>query len=405
MACIVDYFNKSQDVEIHETGVKSGDLFISYKSIFNDVRSCIEHIHSSTELQDKTVENLSKYVTKDPRLGTMLKRLRPHSKVFILTNSGYAYTNKIMTFLLEDPDKPDEKWQSYFDYILVDAGKPLFFEEGSLLRQVDMVTGSLAVGRHMGPLRPGHVYSGGSCDTFSDLIGARGRDVLYVGDHIFGDILKSKKKRGWRTYLVVPELHQELVVWTSKQELFEKIQQLDILMADTLGHLDSSSNMSDAQANEVEVIKKAHKHLSREMEKAYGLLGSCFRSGGRQTFFANQVQRYADLYAASCLNIMYYPYFYFFKAPSVLLPHEATVKHEDDYNPLVESSGGKLEQRRESVERERTFSMSRFHRTLSTGPDVEVQEKIGHAPVQAVPSDDEEEGGVSSRENSEEPEK
>jgi len=36
----------------------------------------------------------------------------------------------------------------------------------------------------------------GSCEVLSKMIGAKGRDVLYVGDHIFGDVLKSKKLRG-----------------------------------------------------------------------------------------------------------------------------------------------------------------------------------------------------------------
>ena len=40
------------------------------------------------------------------------------------------------------------------------------------------------------------------------------RDVLYVGDHIFGDVLKSKKLRGWRTFLIVPELNDEFQVDT-----------------------------------------------------------------------------------------------------------------------------------------------------------------------------------------------
>lgn len=43
----------------------------------------------------------------------------------------------------------------------------------------------------------------------------RGKDILYIGDHIFGDILKSKKRQGGRTFLVIPEL-QELHVWTDK---------------------------------------------------------------------------------------------------------------------------------------------------------------------------------------------
>lgn len=30
-------------------------------------------------------------------------------------------------------------WMKYFDYVLVDAKKPIFFAEGTILRQIDMV--------------------------------------------------------------------------------------------------------------------------------------------------------------------------------------------------------------------------------------------------------------------------
>ena len=33
-----------------------------------------------------------------------------------------------------------------------------------------------------------------------------------MGDHIYGDILRSKKTLGWRTMLVVPELETELEI-------------------------------------------------------------------------------------------------------------------------------------------------------------------------------------------------
>lgn len=36
----------------------------------------------------------------------------------------------------------DRKWTSYFDYVVVDAKKPLFFEEGTILRKVDRVSHS-----------------------------------------------------------------------------------------------------------------------------------------------------------------------------------------------------------------------------------------------------------------------
>ena len=61
---------------------------------------------------------------------------------------------------------------------------------------------------------------------------AKGKDVLYLGDHIFGDILKSKKIRGWRTFLIVPELVQELHVWTDKCQLFAELQNFDVMLGD-----------------------------------------------------------------------------------------------------------------------------------------------------------------------------
>lgn len=81
----------------------------------------------------------------------------------------------------------------------------------------------------------------GSCDVFSELIGASGKDVLYVGDHIFGDILKSKKIRGWRTFLCIPELAQELFVWTNKKTLYNRLQNLDAVLSDIYRNMDSSS--------------------------------------------------------------------------------------------------------------------------------------------------------------------
>lgn len=55
------------------------------------------------------------------------------------------------------------------------------------------------------------------------------------------------------------------------------------------------------------------------MDMSYGLLGSLFRSGSRQTHFASQVTRYADIYAASHLNLLHYPFFYLYKAPPMLV--------------------------------------------------------------------------------------
>lgn len=46
----------------------------------------------------------------------------------------------LLLLLLHQPGSSHRPWQSYFDLILVDARKPLFFGEGTVLRQVDTVS-------------------------------------------------------------------------------------------------------------------------------------------------------------------------------------------------------------------------------------------------------------------------
>ncbi|POI24711.1 hypothetical protein CIB84_011539, partial [Bambusicola thoracicus] len=189
-----------------------------------------------------------------------------------------------------------------------------------------------------------------SSDLVCDLLGVKGKDILYMGDHIFGDILKSKKRQGWRTFLVVPELAHELQVWTEKSgppppsgappalgtaaapvlswsfalaELFEELRSLDLLLAELYQHLDSGSS----ERPDISSIKRRIQKVTHEMDMCYGKMGSLFHCGSHQTLFASQLMRYADLYAASFLNFLYYPFSYLFRAPSVLMAHESTVEH------------------------------------------------------------------------------
>ncbi|KRZ68133.1 Cytosolic purine 5'-nucleotidase [Trichinella papuae] len=323
IACLVNYMDNCPGSSREPSGVKLGDMYMSYKSMYQDVRAAVDWVHYHGDMKRITLNNLEKYVHKDPRLAMLLTRMRENgAKTFLLTNSGYFYTDKVMTYLLDSETK---SWRSYFDFIVVDANKPLWFAEGTVFRQVDQGTGTLRIGSHLGPLRPNQIYAGGSSEVFSKLVGARGREVLYLGDHIFGDVLRSKKGRGWRTFLVVPELVQELHVWTERRGLFTRLQNLDIQLGAAFKNMDSSSEIRP----DIREIRESMRSVTHEMDMAYGMLGSLFRSGSRQTFFASQVERYADLYAHSCCNLLYYPFFYFFRAPSMLMPHESTVEHEE----------------------------------------------------------------------------
>ena len=43
--------------------------------------------------------------------------------------------------------------------------------------------------------------------------------------------------------------------------------------------------------------------------------------------------RYADVYAAAFVNLIHYPFFYVFNAPSILMAHESTVTHTQYMHP------------------------------------------------------------------------
>lgn len=59
--------------------------------------------------------------------------------------------------------------------------------------------------------------------------------------------------------------------------------------------------------------------LTHRMDMSYGQMGSLLRSGARQTLFASQLVRYADLYSSTCLNLLHFPSNYLFMAPPVLV--------------------------------------------------------------------------------------
>lgn len=333
LACLTHILDKLPEYQRTTTGVTSGSISISYNSVYQDVRAAVDWVHAEGALKVKTLEDPERYLAKDERLPKLIHRIREQGrKVFIITNSDFKYTNKVMTFLFDFPCGPDKEahrsWMDYFDVIVVSAKKPLFFGEGTALRQVDTSTGQLQIGKFTGTHQRGSVYAGGNSEVFSELLDAEGKDILYIGDHIFGDILKSKKKQGWRTYLVIPELLSELDVWTQKQDKFDKIKSLEVSLADVYKDLDSKT----LEKPDITQLTRSIQEVTHSMEQCYGQLGSLFRSGSRQTYFASQAMRYADLYSASCINLLYYPFSYLFRAPPQLMPHESTVDHEERIN-------------------------------------------------------------------------
>nr|XP_010595463.1 5'-nucleotidase domain-containing protein 4 [Loxodonta africana] len=241
-ACLVDFFSSCSRYTNCDTGYQHGNLFMSFRNLFQDVTDAMNNVHESGCLKEKTLEDLEKYVEKDVRIPILLGKMKEVGKVFLATNSSYSYTDAIMTHLFDVgvAEASARPWRSYFDLIVVDTQKPRFFAEGTVLRRVLTNLGKLRVGTYTGPHQHCAVYSGGSSDVVCELLEVRGKDILYIGDHIFGDILKSKKRQGWRTCLVVPELSRELGIWVQEKEQLELLQRLDMCLADLHQHMDGS---------------------------------------------------------------------------------------------------------------------------------------------------------------------
>ena len=170
----------------------------------------------------------------------------------------------------------------------MDAKKPRFFSSGSTLREVDLETGALKLGT-ITQFEKGHVYQGGSKKIFSLLSGAKGPEVLYVGDHIFSDIMVSKKMHQWRNLLVVRELSVEIDTWSKIIPLYKHLLSLEFLLAETYRGLDSESKT----APNVEILRGKIKSAVKQLNENFNFtFGSLFKSGSKHSFFAMQVCYY-----------------------------------------------------------------------------------------------------------------
>src|SRR5690606_3496062 len=176
---------------------------VHYGKLFRDVRLAIDEAHADGAVHRTILSDLPTYIERDERLARTLHKLRSSGKkLFLLTNSPWPYTEAMMTYLLGKAMGEYRSWQQYFDVVICAARKPAWFKEGTPMLRHD--PGGLR--EVVGPLEKGKIYEGGNLKTFEHSIGVRGSAILYVGDHIYGDILRSKKESSWRTAMIIQEL-------------------------------------------------------------------------------------------------------------------------------------------------------------------------------------------------------
>jgi len=327
---------------IVEAMEKKGDR-IDYDKLFADVRASIDEAHAEGAVYANVTADIGAFIEREVELARTLHKLRSAGKrLFLLTNSPFGYTDQVMTHLLADVMPEYPSWRHYFEFVICSAGKPRFFQDGRPLVERD--------GDVLRPVREklerGKVYEGGNLEEFERLVGMRSSSVLYVGDHIYGDILRSKKESSWHTLMVIQEMDAEIAAYEActddlgrQRNLEEARNKLEDELRYYQGHI---KELSRAAANSEEDAERVRAKRGLERVRAelrsitteYDMLserisqrfhpywGPLLKEQNEMSSFGLQVDLYADIYTrrVSCLRA-YSPQQYF-HSPYDLMPHE-----------------------------------------------------------------------------------
>ena len=324
---------------------------INYRRLWQDIREAIDEAHRDDSIKNVIQAEIHKFIVHDPELPQTLHKMRSAGKrIFLLTNSLLTYTEHVMTYLFEGALEHYPTWQSYFDVIVVGAQKPLFFTGNQPFLLLN--DKGEAVGEASGTLERGKVYQGGNLVALERGLGCKGDRILYVGDHIYGDMLRSKKSGAWRTAMIIQEMEDELAVAEQHQEerkniaslesLRDKLEQ-DINYRTTLLHTLPKTQEKGLPVP-VEALEPLKKELKLEIDKlrreqrdviirldaaflAYEkrlntYWGSLFKDGNENSRFGEQTDDYACLYTSRVSNFLFYSPVHYFVSPPDLMPHE-----------------------------------------------------------------------------------
>ena len=323
----------------------------SFVEVYDDLRDFIDLSHRDGSIKNEVLANLSEYFYKDHNTAKTLIGLREAGKkVFLLTNSHYSYTESVMSYLLNDEDEDHENWKDYFDYIIVGGSKPNFFTGNNPFFEVVEPDGLLKP--HSGSLKKGKIYHGGNARLLQRIENQIGDEILYVGDHIFGDIMRSKELFNWRTVLIVEELNDELKALANLEaeiaNLKDGIESEAFLIESEFAlkqqirqyeKRDSKIGLSDEEKTQLDEKKAKYDILHKQIldkraelkaelqevhDAVHPIWGELMRAGLEKSRFARQVEGYACLYTTKVTNILSYSAIHEFRSPRDVLPHEMT---------------------------------------------------------------------------------
>jgi 5'-nucleotidase len=353
----------AQLVDLLDAGKLPGPM--GYVDLYATVRSSLDAAHMAGRLKAEIVASPERYVQPDPETAlALLDQRSAGKKLLLITNSEWAYTVPMMRVAFDPYLPKGMTWRELFDVVIVSARKPEFFTTRSpLFEVVESPTGEALLRPHSGPFKPGTPYFGGSALELERHLGMSGDEILYVGDHMFGDVHVTKSVLRWRTALILRELEEEVRAIARfrstearlaermivKERLEAESCQLRLELQRRRLQYGPRSEMTeeellarlaalraDLEALDAELAPMA-RSASELSNPHWGLLT---RAGNDKSHLARQVERYADIYTSRVSNFLFATPFVYLRSPRGSLPHDPNVPGGTPVFPSTDATSG-----------------------------------------------------------------
>lgn len=316
---------------------------MGYRELYARARAAVDAQHLEGHLKAEIMAEPERYVILDPEVPlALLDQKQAGKKLMLITNSEWTYSSAMMSYAF-DRYLDGMRWQQLFDLVIVSARKPEFFTQRNPFFEVVSEDGLLRP--VVGDPRPGAPHLGGSAAQVERILGLSGDEILYVGDHIWGDVHVTKSVLRWRTGLVLRELETEVAALEAfaqadhelslrmgeKEKLEGKLSRLRLDLQRLRGGYGpqpkANARKLDGQIGElrgrlVQLDAEIGPLAKASAELAHPRWGLLTRAGNDKSHLARQVERHADVYTSRVANFLHATPFVYLRSPRGSLPHD-----------------------------------------------------------------------------------
>lgn len=316
---------------------------LGYTDLYRRVKASLDEAHMEGELKAEVLADPDSYVEQDGDTAlALLDQKHAGKKLLLITNSEWSYAQPLMSHCFDRWLPAGTTWRDLFDVVIIAARKPEFFSTRSPLLEVVDDAGLL---RPTNALSHGGVYFGGCARQVEDFLGLSGDQILYVGDHIYGDVHVSKSLLRWRTALVVRELEQEVAALDAfaaeqvtldalmaEKEALEReravLRTLQLRRSRGYGPRDGvrdavlAARMDKLRAALLALDERISPFARRAGQLGNARWGLLLRAGNDKSHLARQIERRADVYTSRVSNFLFETPQAFLRSTRGSLPHD-----------------------------------------------------------------------------------